>query len=105
MEADVAEADRQMYMKDGDDVYNNVETGYRVKQSFSRRPSRRSRFHSGWAPGRRHCFHSCLRHDFFFFQAEDGIRDRTVTGVQTCALPISSASPTMTIVLAEIARI
>src|SRR5207248_8596695 len=28
---------------------------------------------------------------FFFFQAEDGIRDRTVTGVQTCALPISSA--------------
>src|SRR5437867_6413485 len=27
---------------------------------------------------------------FFFFQAEDGIRDRTVTGVQTCALPISS---------------
>src|SRR5207248_8605840 len=28
---------------------------------------------------------------FFFFQAEDGIRDRTVTGVQTCALPISTA--------------
>src|SRR6266705_1862584 len=27
---------------------------------------------------------------FFFFHAEDGIRDRTVTGVQTCALPISS---------------
>src|SRR5437667_5397922 len=27
---------------------------------------------------------------FFFFQAEDGIRDRDVTGVQTCALPISS---------------
>src|SRR5207248_8458774 len=27
---------------------------------------------------------------FFFFQAEDGIRDRTVTGVQTCALPISA---------------
>src|SRR6266852_7133594 len=25
---------------------------------------------------------------FFFFQAEDGIRDATVTGVQTCALPI-----------------
>src|SRR2546430_11150443 len=43
---------------------------------------------------------------FFFFQAEDGIRDLTVTGVQTCALPISvatsvfpsgdTASPTMT---------
>src|SRR2546430_3515732 len=29
---------------------------------------------------------------FFFFQAEDGIRDLTVTGVQTCALPISSVT-------------
>src|SRR2546421_9569138 len=29
----------------------------------------------------------------FFFQAEDGIRDLIVTGVQTCALPISSRSP------------
>src|SRR3712207_1261484 len=28
---------------------------------------------------------------FFFFQAEDGIRDIGVTGVQTCALPISEA--------------
>src|SRR6266436_4696071 len=28
---------------------------------------------------------------FFFFQAEDGIRDVAVTGVQTCALPILSA--------------
>src|SRR5437763_1075990 len=28
---------------------------------------------------------------YFFFQAEDGIRDTSVTGVQTCALPISSA--------------
>src|SRR5699024_11525646 len=28
---------------------------------------------------------------FFFFQAEDGIRDRNVTGVQTCALPIFEA--------------
>src|SRR5256886_4348271 len=33
-------------------------------------------------------FRLCLC--FFFFQAEDGIRDLTVTGVQTCALPISS---------------
>src|SRR5437870_12869460 len=31
---------------------------------------------------------------FFFFQAEDGIRDGHVTGVQTCALPILSASST-----------
>src|SRR2546430_3943522 len=30
------------------------------------------------------------RTSFFFFQAEDGIRDLTVTGVQTCALPIWS---------------
>src|SRR2546427_11555718 len=29
---------------------------------------------------------------FFFFQAEDGIRDLTVTGVQTCALPISAGT-------------
>src|SRR5690348_18203449 len=29
---------------------------------------------------------------FFFFQAEDGIRDGRVTGVQTCALPISWAA-------------
>src|SRR5699024_11908978 len=39
-----------------------------------------------------HCgvrlLHSLLA--FFFFQAEDGIRDRNVTGVQTCALPIST---------------
>src|SRR5712675_1725537 len=39
--------------------------------------------------------HVCLRRNganlvFFFFQAEDGIRDVAVTGVQTCALPISS---------------
>src|SRR2546422_4889560 len=30
---------------------------------------------------------------FFFFQAEDGIRDVAVTGVQTCALPIFSPEP------------
>src|SRR2546422_8211293 len=33
------------------------------------------------------CSLYCL---FFFFQAEDGIRDVAVTGVQTCALPISA---------------
>src|SRR5205809_5138870 len=31
---------------------------------------------------------SCMCLFFFFFQAEDGIRDVAVTGVQTCALPI-----------------
>src|SRR5699024_11701085 len=30
--------------------------------------------------------------DSFFFQAEDGIRDRNVTGVQTCALPILTSN-------------
>src|SRR2546426_12353828 len=30
---------------------------------------------------------------FFFFQAEDGIRDYKVTGVQTCALPILLSQP------------
>src|SRR5258708_31670674 len=32
---------------------------------------------------------TCLFSFVFFFQAEDGIRDDLVTGVQTCALPIS----------------
>src|SRR2546423_3356310 len=32
--------------------------------------------------------HGILCVIFFFFQAEDGIRDKLVTGVQTCALPI-----------------
>src|SRR6266487_6392418 len=36
---------------------------------------------------------------FFFFQAEDGIRDGRVTGVQTCALPISGPLLHRTIVL------
>src|SRR5258706_4490650 len=31
-----------------------------------------------------------IKYEFFFFQAEDGIRDWSVTGVQTCALPISA---------------
>src|SRR5688572_23542944 len=47
--------------------------------------------------------HSML---FFFFQAEDGIRDLTVTGVQTCALPISFLSEknekTLTLVRAQL---
>src|SRR5207248_3865385 len=34
---------------------------------------------------------------FFFFQAEDGIRDRTVTGVQTCALPICKSHITSSV--------
>src|SRR5439155_8421833 len=49
---------------------------------------------------------------FFFFQAEDGIRDGHVTGVQTCALPISLgdrhvliADPAMSRVFALLERI
>src|SRR5256886_5833754 len=38
----------------------------------------------------------------FFFQAEDGIRDLTVTGVQTCALPISQQQRTIADVLRNI---
>src|SRR5256885_2938238 len=34
----------------------------------------------------------CQSHTCFFFQAEDGIRDYKVTGVQTCALPICSCT-------------
>src|SRR3712207_6918834 len=34
------------------------------------------------------CYYVCCLFFFFFFQAEDGIRDIGVTGVQTCALPI-----------------
>src|SRR5437868_12042385 len=37
------------------------------------------------------CSLFCFVYVFFFFQAEDGIRDRNVTGVQTCALPIFRA--------------
>src|SRR5438876_9149848 len=37
----------------------------------------------------------------FFFQAEDGIRDGRVTGVQTCALPISTRLPTHTQLMDE----
>src|SRR5699024_11443976 len=35
------------------------------------------------------CSSPSMSYTCFFFQAEDGIRDRNVTGVQTCALPIS----------------
>src|SRR5205807_7695899 len=38
----------------------------------------------------------------FFFQAEDGIRDYKVTGVQTCALPISKKKPFETLSVSDI---
>src|SRR3712207_2720467 len=43
-------------------------------------------------------FTSSLMYDIFFFQAEDGIRDIGVTGVQTCALPIWMGSSSAAIV-------
>src|SRR5439155_4458428 len=48
-----------------------------------------SSYESGKATG--HC-----RSQFFFFQAEDGIRDGHVTGVQTCALPICRSAKATT---------
>src|SRR2546421_3703660 len=39
---------------------------------------------------------------FFFFQAEDGIRDLIVTGVQTCALPISLAELPLMVLFATL---
>src|SRR5437762_10036606 len=41
---------------------------------------------------------------FFFFQAEDGIRDTSVTGVQTCALPISLDRSAQRIVASNYSR-
>src|SRR5256885_8533440 len=41
----------------------------------------------------RRCGSLLLAYLNFFFQAEDGIRDYKVTGVQTCALPILNATP------------
>src|SRR5262249_59261367 len=43
-----------------------------------------------WCPFLSFCSSALLFLYFFFFQAEDGIRDWSVTGVQTCALPISN---------------
>src|SRR5437867_8390006 len=45
---------------------------------------------------------SFILFSFFFFQAEDGIRDRTVTGVQTCALPIYTLGFTVDAVLVAV---
>src|SRR2546430_12639243 len=62
----------------------------------------------------RQVFLACGVYDFFFFfQAEDGIRDLTVTGVQTCALPIFSVidelppgrTPVQTVVVPEPRRV
>src|SRR5690348_9284632 len=53
------------------------------------------------------CYCFCLFF-FFFFQAEDGIRDRRVTGVQTCALPIEMAAALLSsepVVLKNVPRV
>src|SRR5256885_8293069 len=54
-----------------------------------------------WARGGKSnqvCLEVCFLILFFFFQAEDGIRDYKVTGVQTCALPISRRAGRRTLV-------
>src|SRR4051794_41756467 len=50
---------------------------------------------TGEVPDARNACVWVLLERVFFFQAEDGIRDGRVTGVQTCALPISGLSITM----------
>src|SRR6266446_473838 len=50
-------------------------------------------------------FHFEVIFDLFFFQAEDGIRDYKVTGVQTCALPISRSGELPWAVLVSLNRI
>src|SRR2546421_6862711 len=59
-----------------------------------RRPSPQSSLHLCRSPAGRTRLCMAMLHIFFFFffQAEDGIRDLIVTGVQTCALPISVSS-------------
>src|SRR3989475_1439584 len=57
----------------------------RLPKHCSGGPVRRPRWSRHLGKGVRGSF-------FFFFQAEDGIRDLTVTGVQTCALPIYVAA-------------
>src|SRR5262249_59627439 len=61
-----------------------------------RADSRRGYRGSAGGPLRRHPLVGAGRGvcDFFFFQAEDGIRDWSVTGVQTCALPICRSERT-----------
>src|SRR5689334_24423575 len=63
-----------------------------IISELRRRCGIRRDFHRHWASPPARCVPRLsgrlLRCVFFFFQAEDGIRDGTVTGVQTCALPI-----------------
>src|SRR5438132_697897 len=64
----------------------------RVFHGVRRTRVRRPDVHRGCLRGRcslRRGVDRCGRYLLFFFQAEDGIRDHCVTGVQTCALPIS----------------
>src|SRR2546430_1985106 len=60
--------------------------GRAERTASSRAPSPAETPHSARSTTRGNA--SCQRRSAFFFQAEDGIRDLTVTGVQTCALPI-----------------
>src|SRR5256886_9317927 len=62
----------------------------RLMTRHSRRDGKmESKLSTRRSPGPPFCCLGASSSAFFFFQAEDGIRDLTVTGVQTCALPIS----------------
>src|SRR2546430_145777 len=71
------------YDVDGTDQTSLGQFSGRVQQTYTHSVPR------FFVPERRTMFTLALVRFFFFFQAEDGIRDLTVTGVQTCALPIS----------------
>src|SRR2546430_9238191 len=57
--------------------------GYRLSAVIDRKCKVDKEYNKGMAE-----LNALILEIFFFFQAEDGIRDLTVTGVQTCALPI-----------------
>src|SRR5687767_15591158 len=60
---------------------------YRLSRNWSKYRQQLYQYHEKYQPHQK----------YFFFQAEDGIRDKLVTGVQTCALPIVPGSPAKTI--------
>src|ERR1017187_10140439 len=83
-----------MELKTGGEVVASMETGddghARFKEFFLSSSRRHTRNIGDWSSD---VCSSDLSHHPVFFQAEDAIRDPSVTGVQTCALPISTDRP------------
>src|SRR2546430_2761331 len=75
---------------------------YRSSHRCRVRPA--SRFLIAISSSERNGQHAVVRY-LFFFQAEDGIRDLTVTGVQTCALPISVSAAVLEGAVASMLRL